>query len=366
MAAFDILVLAGDGIGPEVTAEGERALEAVGARFGHDFRTTQDLVGGACIDVHGAAIRPETLEAAQGADAVLWGAVGGPRWDDPRAAVRPEQGLLAVRSALGLWANLRPVRVDPALIGSSTLKPEVLRGVDILVVRELTSGIYFGKPQERRTIGGRRAAVDSMTYDEDEIARVAHLGFRLARERRGKVTSVDKANILETSRLWREVVEEVRPQYPDVELEHVLVDAAAMHLIRRPASFDVVITANLFGDILTDEASMLAGSLGMLPSASLGELREDGRGRGMYEPIHGSAPDIAGQGVANPLAMFLCVALLLRHSCGLEAEARALEAAVAGAVADGLRTADIAADGERALSTREMADAVLARFARGQ
>ncbi len=363
MAAFDILVLAGDGIGPEVTAEGVRALEAIGARFGHDFRTSDELVGGACIDAHGVAILPETIEAAERADAVLWGAVGGPKWDDPRAAVRPEQGLLALRSSLGLWANLRPVTVDPALIDSSTLKPEVLQGVDILVIRELTSGIYFGRPQERRTIDGRRAAVDSMTYNEDEIARVAHLGFKLARERRGRVTSVDKANILETSRLWREVVEEVRPEYPDVELEHVLVDAAAMHLIRRPADFDVVITSNLFGDILTDEASMLAGSLGMLPSASLGELREDGRGRGLYEPIHGSAPDIAGQGVANPLAMFLCVAMLLRHSCGLEAEAQALEGAVAAAIGDGLRTADIAGAGEHALSTREMAEAVLERLA---
>ena len=364
MAEFEILVLPGDGIGPEVTAEGVRALEAIGARFGHDFRTSEELVGGACIDAHGIAILPETIEVAERADAVLWGAVGGPKWDDPRASVRPEQGLLALRSSLGLWANLRPVTVDPALIDSSTLKPEVLRGVDILVIRELTSGIYFGRPQERRrTMEGRRAAVDSMTYNEDEIARVAHLGFQLARARRGRVTSVDKANILETSRLWREVVEEVRPEYPDVELEHVLVDAAAMHLIRRPADFDVVITSNLFGDILTDEASMLAGSLGMLPSASLGEVREDGRGRGLYEPIHGSAPDIAGQGVANPLAMFLCTAMLLRHSCGLEAEAQALEAAVAAAIGDGLRTADIAATGEAALSTREMAEAVLERLA---
>ena len=365
MAEFEILVLPGDGIGPEVTAEGVRALEAIGTRFGHGFRTSEDLVGGACIEAHGIAIRPETVAAAERADAVLWGAVGGPKWDDPRAEVRPEQGLLALRSNLGLWANLRPVSVDPALIDSSTLKPEVLRGVDILVIRELTSGIYFGQPQERRTIDGRRAAVDSMTYNEDEIARVAHLGFRLARERRGRVTSVDKANILETSRLWREVVEEVRPEYPDVALEHLLVDAAAMHLIRRPADFDVVITSNLFGDILTDEASMLAGSLGMLPSASLGELREDGRGRGLYEPIHGSAPDIAGQGIANPLAMFLCVALLLRHSCGLEAEAQALEGAVAAAIGDGLRTADIAAAGEQSLSTREMAEAVLERLAGG-
>jgi 3-isopropylmalate dehydrogenase len=362
VAEFQILVLPGDGIGPEVTAEGVRALEAVGARFGHGFHTSEDLVGGACIDAHGVAIRPETVEAARNSDAILWGAVGGPQWSDPRAPVRPEQGLLALRSELGLWANLRPVTVDEALVDNSTLKPEVLRGVDILVIRELTSGVYFGQPQERRTVDGGRAAVDTMYYHEREIARVAHLGFRLARERRGKLTSVDKANVLESSRLWREIVEEVRPEYPDVECEHILVDAAAMHLIRRPADFDVIVTTNLFGDILTDEASMLAGSLGMLPSASLGELRDDGLGLGMYEPIHGSAPDIAGQGVANPIAMFLCVAMLLRQSCGLAAEAAAVEAAVSRAIADGLRTADIAAAGEQALGTRAMADAVLDRL----
>ena len=363
MAEFDILVLAGDGIGPEVTEEGVRALDAIGERFGHTFNRSEDLVGGACIDAHGVSIRPETIEAARNADAILWGAVGGPKWSDPRAPVRPEQGLLALRSELGLWANLRPVVVDPQLADNTSLKPEVLAGVDILVIRELTSGVYFGQPQERRTVNGGRAAVDTMYYHEEEVARVAHLGFQLARDRRGKLTSVDKANVLESSRLWREVVEEVRPEYPDVDLEHILVDAAAMHLIRRPSDFDVVITTNLFGDILTDEASMLAGSLGMLPSASLGELRDDGLGLGMYEPIHGSAPDIAGQGIANPLAMFLCTAMLLRHSCGLEAEAQALEAAVAGAIGDGLRTADIAVEGEQALSTREMADAVLGRLA---
>ena len=362
MATFDILVLPGDGIGPEVTAEGVRALEAVGERFEHVFNLSEDLVGGACIDVHGVAIREQTLEAARGSDAVLWGAVGGPKWDDPTAKVRPEQGLLAIRAALGLWANLRPVKVDPALVEASTLKRETLEGVDFIVIRELTSGVYFGSPQERRVVDGRREAVDTMYYNEDEVARVAHLGFRLARERRHKLTSVDKANVLESSRLWREVVAEVREQYPDVEFENVLVDAAAMHLIRRPADFDVVIASNLFGDILTDEASMLTGSLGMLPSASLGTLREDGTGLGMYEPIHGSAPDIAGQGVANPLAMFLCVAQLLRHSCGLEAEASAVEAAVASAIADGLRTADIARPGQPSLPTREMADAVLGRI----
>ena len=362
MASFDILVLPGDGIGPEVTAEGVRALEAVGERFEHRFNFSEELVGGAAIDAHGVAIRPETVEAARASDAVLWGAVGGPQWSDPGAPVRPEQGLLKLRSELGLWANLRPVKVDPELAGASTLKREVLEGVDMLFIRELTSGVYFGRPQERRTVDGRREAIDTMYYNEDEVARVAHLGFRLARERRGKLTSVDKANVLESSRLWREVVGEVRAEYPDVEFENLIVDAAAMHLLRRPADFDVVVTTNMFGDILTDEASMLTGSLGMLPSASLGELSEDGTALGMYEPIHGSAPDIAGQGIANPLGMVLCVAQLLRYSCGLEAEAAAVEAAVSSAIAGGLRTADIVGPDDRALTTREMADEVIARI----
>ena len=362
MAEFDILVLPGDGIGPEVTVEGQRALEVIGERFGHSFHFTEDLVGGACIDAHGTAIRDETVAAAKASHAVLWGAVGGPQWDDPQASVRPEQGLLRLRSELGLWANLRPVRVDPALVANSTIKPEVLEGVDFLVIRELTSGIYFGEPQERRVVNGRREAVDTMYYNEEEVARVAHLGFQLARARRNKLTSVDKANVLDSSRLWREVVMEVREQYPDVEFEQVLVDAAAMHLIRRPASFDVIIAGNLFGDILTDEASMLTGSLGMLPSASLSTSTEGGTSLGLYEPIHGSAPDIAGQEIANPLAMFLCTAMLLRHSCGLEEEAAAVEAAVAGAVAAGARTIDIATIDDQALFTREMADEVLGRL----
>ena len=366
MATFNVLALPGDGIGPEVTAEGVRALEAIGERFEHVFHIEQDDVGGAAIDKYGVAIRDETVEAAKQADAVLWGAVGLPRFDnDPSATVRPEQGLLRIRRELGLWANLRPVTVDPALAAASTLKPEVIEGVDFVVIRELVSGLYFGEPKERRlTATGRRAAVNTMYYDEDEIARVAHLGFRLARSRRGKLTSVDKANVLVVSQLWREVVEEVHAEYADVELEHLIVDAAAMHLIRRPRDFDVIIAGNIFGDILTDEASMLTGSLGMLPSASLSTMTEAGTSLGLYEPIHGSAPDIAGQELANPLAMFLCTAMLLRHSCGLEEEARALEAAVASAIADSLRTADIAAPGEQSLSTRAMADAVLERLGR--
>ncbi len=362
MGDYKILVLPGDGIGVEVTAEGVRALEKIGHMFEHNFTFTEDLVGGAAIDAYGTALKPETLEEAKNSDAVLWGAVGGPKWDDPRSPVRPEQGLLAIRAGLGLWANVRPVKVDDALTPSSTLKTETLRGVDIVVIRELTGGLYFGKPQERRTVDGKRAAVDTMYYTEDEVARVAHYGFQLARRRKKHLTHVDKANVLESSRLWREVVMEIRPEYPDVEFENVLVDAMSMHLIRRPSTFDVVITENLFGDILTDEASMLAGSLGMLPSASLGALRTDGTGLGMYEPIHGSAPDIAGKGIANPIGMLRCTAMLLRHSLGLEREAVALETAVSSAVDAGLRTADIAGQGDRALSTREMADAVLERL----
>ena len=359
MADYEILVLPGDGIGPEVTAEGVLLLAAVGERFEHTFRIGEDLVGGAAIDAHGTAIRDETIERARASDAVLWGAVGGPRWDDPTAPVRPEQGLLRIRRELGLWANLRPVVVDPALAASSPLRAELLEDVDLLVVRELTAGASFGRPQERRIADGRREAVDTIYYNEEEVGRVARLGFELARGRRGRLHSIDKANVLESSRLWREVVHEVRVGYPDVEYSDMLVDAAAMHLIRRPSDFDVVIASNLFGDILTDEASMLAGSLGMLPSASLGERSSDGTGLGMYEPIHGSAPDIAGEGVANPLAMFLCVGMLLRHSLGLDREADAVEAAVANALASGRRTADIAGPGDHALGTREMADAVI-------
>ncbi len=362
MASFDILVLPGDGIGPEVTAEGVRILEAVGERFEHVFKLTEDVVGGACIDAHGVAIRPETLQAAKDSDAVLFGAVGGPKWDDPTASVRPEQGLLALRSDLDLWANLRPVTANPAMLDASTIKREVLEGTDLLVIRELVSGAYFGEPKERRTDDGLRAAVDTIYYREDQVERVARLGFQLARERRNKLTSVDKANVLESSRLWREVVHEVRTDFPDVEYEDVLVDAMTMHLIRSPKSYDVVIASNMFGDIVTDEASMLIGSMGMLASASLSTPAEEGTALGMYEPIHGSAPDIAGQGVANPLAMILCTAMLLRHSCGLEEEAQAVEAAVQAVVEAGVRTADLAGEGEPTVDTTAMADAVLERL----
>jgi 3-isopropylmalate dehydrogenase len=347
-----IAVLAGDGIGPEVTAEALRALTAVAVRFGHTFRFEAGLIGGAAIDAAGAPLPAATLEICRRADATLLGAVGGPKWSDPKAKVRPEQGLLQIRKALGLFANLRPVAPHPAVLGASPIKPELLQGVDIMVVRELTGGIYFGDKQ--RTAD---AAVDVCRYTVLEIERVVRLAAALARGRSGKLTSVDKANVLETSRLWREVVERIMPaEFPDVRFEHMLVDSAAMHLIRRPRDFDVIVTENMFGDILTDEASMLAGSLGMLPSASLGATARGG----LYEPIHGSAPDIAGRGIANPYATILSAALLLRYSLQLETEALALEAAVSHAVTSGALPADLAPAGAKAITTSAAGDAVLA------
>jgi 3-isopropylmalate dehydrogenase len=345
-----IAVLPGDGIGPEVTAEGLKVLAAVAKRFGHEFVTREALIGGAAIDATGTALPDATLEAARASDAVLLGAVGGPKWDDPRGKVRPEQGLLAIRKGLGLYANLRPVTVNPKLLGASTLRPEVLAGVDMIVVRELTGGIYFG--EKRRDAD---SASDLCVYTVGEVERIVRAAARLARGRKKKLTSVDKANVLETSRLWREVtVRVMREEFPDVALAHMLVDACAMHLIRRPAEFDVIVTENMFGDILTDEASMLVGSMGMLPSASLG----DGT-RGVYEPIHGSAPDIAGKGIANPFATILSVALMLRHSLSLTAEAEAIERAVTATVAAGVLPGDIAsAAGVTAASTSAAGDAV--------
>jgi 3-isopropylmalate dehydrogenase len=347
-----IVILGGDGIGPEVTHEGVRVLEAVASRFGHDFKFEAHLIGGAAIDATQSALPTQTVSACGTADAVLLGAVGGPKWSDPNAKVRPEQGLLAIRKALGLFANLRPVTLHPALLDASPVKPEVLQGTDIIVVRELTGGIYFGEKQRTET-----SASDLCTYTVEEIQRVTRVAGRLAQGRRKSIVSVDKANVLETSRLWRSTVEDVlKSEFPDVALEHMLVDAAAMHLIKKPSSFDVMLTENMFGDILTDEASILAGSLGLLPSASVGAGR-----LGLYEPIHGSAPDIAGKGIANPYGTILSVAMLLRHSLELPSAAQAVEKAVAEAITDGIRTADIAAKG-KAATTREAGDAVVSRI----
>ena len=352
-----ITLLPGDGIGPEIMAQGRRVLDAVAARFGHTFTFHEGLIGGCAIDATGTALPEETLGLCLNSDAVLLAAVGGPKWSDPQAPVRPEQGLLGLRRAMGVFANLRPVVVPDALADASPLRPERVRGVDVLIVRELTGGLYFGTPQGRETVNGERSAVDTMRYNESEIRRVVRLAFELARGRRRKVTSVDKANVLASSRLWREVTHEVAADYPDVECEDILVDACAMYLINRPADFDVIVTENMFGDILSDEASMIAGSLGMLPSASLGE---PGR-PGLYEPIHGSAPDIAGRDIANPLATILSAAMMLRSSLGLAEEAAAVEAAVAQVLAEGARTADIARPGEPSIGTAEMGARVAAR-----
>jgi 3-isopropylmalate dehydrogenase len=344
-----ITVLGGDGIGPEVAAEGVRCLNAVAQRFGHAFTLTHLPFGGAAIDLTGQPLPEATLESCLAADAILLGAIGGPKWSAPDAKVRPETGLLGLRKALGTFANLRPVTIHPALRGASTLRPEVLEGVDLMFVRELTGGIYFG--EKTRTAD---KATDLCTYTVAEIERVTRVACRLAQGRRGKVTSIDKSNVLETSRLWREVCQRVvGAEFPQLQLEHMLVDAAAMHLIRRPRDFDVLLTENMFGDILTDEASMLAGSLGLLPSASLG----DGP-RGLYEPIHGSAPDIAGRGIANPYGTILSVALLLRYSLQLTEEAAAVEKAVAQAINEGVGTPDITLPGARTFSTDEVGDRV--------
>lgn len=353
-----VVLLPGDGVGPEVAAEGKKVLAAVAETFGHQFEFSEHLVGGCSIDVHGVALTDETLGACREADAVFLGAVGGPKWDDPLAKVRPEQGLLRLRSELGLYANLRPVVVFPDLFHSSPLRPELLEGVDVLVVRELTGGIYFGEPRLRESVGDGIRAVDSMVYTDAEIRRVVRLAFELATERRGLVTSVDKANILETSRLWRQVAAEVAEEFPEVEFENQLVDSAAMRLIQKPSSLDVVVTGNMFGDILTDEASVLSGSLGLLPSASLGEGPP-----GMYEPIHGSAPDIAGRGIVNPIGAVLSSAMMLRWSLGLPDEACAVESAVEAALGDGLRTVDL--DGGDHVSTADFGDAVCERLSDG-
>ncbi len=346
----NIVLLPGDGIGPEVAGEAARVLERIAGKCGHSFKFTERLMGGCSIDRFGSSLKDETLADCKSADAVLLGAVGGPKWDDPSAKDRPEHGLLALRKGLGVFANLRPVKVHPALIDSSPLKPEKLKGVDILVVRELTGGLYFGWPKGRDVKDGRERAVDTLEYYDYEVRRVVELAFKLAKGRKKKVTSVDKANVLESSRLWRQIAIQVGKEIPDIELEHVLVDTASMKLITAPASFDVIVTENMFGDILTDEASVLAGSMGMLPSASLSES-----GPGLYEPIHGSAPDIAGKGIANPIGTILSAAMLLRHSLKLEAEAACIEKAVDEVITAGCRTADLGGK----LTTRQMVDEII-------
>jgi 3-isopropylmalate dehydrogenase len=362
MASFPILLTPGDGIGPEVLVEATKVLARIERRFKHEFVYEEETIGGAALDKYGVALRPETVAAAKSSRAVLFGAVGGPKWDDPKALNRPEDAILGMRKQLGLFANLRPVKIHPVMVGQSSLKPEVLEGTDMVVIRELTGGLYFGRPQKRWETATGRQAVDTLRYSENEVARVLHVGFQLARTRRKKLTSVDKANVLRTGQMWREIAVEVGKLYPDVALNHLLVDAAAMDLLRRPTSFDVIVTENMFGDILTDEAAMLAGSMGLMPSASLGKRGKDGTGIGLYEPIHGSAPDIAGQRKANPLAMILSAAMMLRLSLGLETEAAAIESAVDAVIRDGYRTPDIAAEGTTVVDTIKMGDLVAERI----
>ncbi|PIU55998.1 MAG: 3-isopropylmalate dehydrogenase [Chloroflexi bacterium CG07_land_8_20_14_0_80_51_10] len=377
---FNVAILPGDGVGPEVVAEGVRVLQEVGGRFGHQFNLHYGDIGGVSIDKHGLALTPETLRMCKQCDAVYLGAVGGPKWDDPLAKVRPEDGLLGLRKGLGLFANLRPVKVFPMLVDSTNLKPDVVRGVDLIFVRELTGGLYFGKPKKRWETPRGRRAVDTLAYSEKEIERIVRVGFELARTRRKKLVSVDKANVLESSRLWRQIATEVASEYPDVELEHQLVDACSMRLIQRPADFDVLVTENMFGDILTDEASMLAGSMGMLPSASLGTRKKGTRNKGgeeacsltpvpissptfgMYEPIHGSAPRRAGQNIVNPIATILSCAMMLRYSLGLPKEAEAVETATNQVLEEGYRTYDIMAEGMKKIGTMEMGELIAARI----
>jgi 3-isopropylmalate dehydrogenase len=360
---FDLTVLPGDGVGPEVIDETIKVLLAIGEKFNHTFNLRYGLVGGVAIDQAGIPLPTKTLKMCESSDAVLLGAVGGPKWDDPRAKIHPEDGLLTLRKKLGLFANLRPVKVFPALVDASSLKPKLIEGVDFIFVRELTGGIYFGRPKrEWQTPQGRRA-VDSMTYTEAEIERILRVGFELARSRRHKLASVDKANVLQTSRLWRQIATEIAPQYPDVELEHILVDACAMWLMLDPARFDVIVTENMFGDILTDESSILGGSMGMLASASLASIPQEGAlTPGMYEPIHGSAPQIAGLNMANPTATILSAAMMLRYSLGLTKEAQAIESAVEKVLDEGYRTSDIMGDGKTKVGTKEMGDLIAGKI----
>jgi 3-isopropylmalate dehydrogenase len=353
-----IAVLPGDGIGPEVVAEAEKVLKKVEALFGYKFETAHGVFGGIAIDQHGTPLPQDTLAICKDADAVLLGAVGGPKWDNNPKETRPETGLLGIRKALGLFSNIRPAVIFDCLKEASTLKPEVLEGTDLIVVRELTGGSYFGEKFRRETENGQEA-VDTCVYNVKEIERIAHQGFEIAQKRRKKLASVDKANVMETSRLWRETVNRIAPQYPDVELEHILVDNCAMQLLRRPSSFDVIVTENMFGDILSDEAAMLTGSIGMLASASLGE-----GSFGLYEPVHGSAPDIAGQGVANPIATILSVALMFKLSFNYQEAGDSIERAVKEVLDAGHRTGDIAVDKSKSIGTTAMGDLIAAAMTR--
>jgi 3-isopropylmalate dehydrogenase len=349
-----ITLLPGDGIGPEIVDATRQVLETVARKSGHSFAFSTHLIGGIAIDETGVPLPDDTIVACRSADAVLLGAVGGPKWDDPTAVVRPEQGLLGMRKALKLFANVRPVKVYRGLEAASPLKADRLRGVDLVFIRELTGGIYFGQPKGKDVRNGLRTGFDTMVYDESEIRRIVQLAFEVARKRRKRVTSIDKANVLQTMQVWREVATEVGKENPDVHLEHQLVDSAAMRLVTDPASFDVIVSGNMFGDILSDEGAVLTGSLGLLPSASLGEGK-----LGVYEPIHGSAPDIAGRGTANPLGTILSAAMLLRHSLDLDQDAKVIEDAVQKVLDNGLRTADLGG-GKSALTTTQMAHAVMA------
>ena len=358
---ISIAVLPGDGFGPEVITESIKVLEAIGNRFGHDFQIKSGRVGGNAIDDYGTPLPQETIDTCSDSDAILFGAVGGPKWDDPNVDVRPEDGILAIRKSLGLFANLRPVKVYPSLINASPLKPEILKGVDMMVLRELTGGLYFGKPKKRWNTSRGRRGIDTLKYTEAEIVRILKVGFELAMERRKKLTSVDKQNVLESSRLWREIAVEVGRGYPEVELDHILVDNAAMQLIRNPSDFDVIVSENTFGDILSDEASVLSGSMGMLPSASLSSLPGNSGTSSkvsLYEPIHGSAPDIAGKGIANPIGSILSTAMMLRLSFGMHEEADSIEKSIDAALSEGYRTADISSDGGIQVNTTVMGDVI--------
>lgn len=354
-----IAVLPGDGVGPEVMAEARKVLDAITSRAGHRFTYRELLIGGAAIDAYGTPLRDEDVEAARSADACLLGAVGGPKWSDPASPIRPEQGLLKIRKLLNLYANLRPVAVIDALLDATPIKQDILAGTDLLVVRELTGGLYFGRPSRQWRERRGRVAVDTLLYREHEVERIARLAFDLARGRRRKVTSVDKANVLSSSRLWRSIVTDVSHDYPEITLEHMLVDAMTMKLIQQPSAYDVIVTENMFGDILTDEASVLGGSIGVLPSASLGSRATSGKRPGIYEPIHGSAPDIAGMGKANPVGMILSAAMMLRISLGLEQEAAWVEAAVFDTIAAGITTPDLLGG---TASTSSFGDAVAQRI----